>query len=84
MNDRDFFKPPAAAAGMTLERFRSIAIEVLQDKQAPFPTATRLEYIKAKGAELGLDVGDNWLTGLLDEASEGALSQRVSGPNNAL
>lgn len=82
MNDRDFFKPPAPAAGMTLEKFRSVAIEVLE-KKAPFSTAARLEYIKAKGAELGLNIDDNWLTGLLNEASEGALAQRVSGPNVA-
>lgn len=71
MNDRDFFKAPAvrAVADMTLEKFRSIALEVMRDKQTSFPVATRLEYIKAKGAKFDLMVDDNWLIGLLSEAS---------------
>lgn len=84
MNDRDFFKPPAPATDMTLERFRSIALEVLRDKKAPFPASARLDYIKSKGAEYGLNVDDNWLTDLLNEASEGEIAQRISGPNIAL
>lgn len=82
-NDRDFFKPPAPPTSMTLEMFRSIALEVLRDKQAPPSEATRLGYIKSKGAEHGLNVDDKWLTGLLNEASEGEIAQRVSGPNLA-
>ncbi len=82
-NDRDFFKPPAPATGMTLERFRSIALEVLRDKKAPFPAVARLEHIKGKGAEYGLNVDDNWLTGLLNEATEGEIAQQISGPNVA-
>jgi len=79
-NDRDFFKPPAPETNpMTLERFHGIALEVLRDKQAPFPVATRIEYIKAKGAEFDLNVDDNWLTGLLNEASNGEF-ERLSRP----
>jgi len=80
-NDRDFFKSPAprVVSDMTLERFRSIALEVLKDKQTPFPAAARLEYIKAKGAEFDLNVDDNWLTGLLNEASNGEF-ERLSRP----
>lgn len=81
-NDRDFFKPPAPATDMTLEKFRSIALEVLRDKKAPFPAAARLEHIKGKGAEYGLNVDNKWLTGLLNEAEGGEIMQ-ISGPNVA-
>jgi len=78
--DRDFFKPPARAeTDMTLEKFRSTALEVLMDKQTPVPMATRLEYIKAKGVEFDLNVDDNWLTDLLNEASNGEF-ERLSRP----
>lgn len=86
VNDHDFFKPPAPATDttdMTLERFRSIALDVLRDKQATPSEATRLDYIKAKGVEYGLNVDDNWLTRLLNEVSESEIAQRVSGPNVA-
>lgn len=70
-NDRDFFKSPAPTPDMTIERFRSIAIEVLRDKSAPFTVEAKLEHIKAKGDQFGLHVDDNWLRGLLREADDG-------------
>ena len=74
-----FFEP--SAADMTIERFREIALKVLWDSKSQFTITTKIEYIKAKAVWYGLPVDDNWLTGLLNDASNGEIV-RVSGPSN--
>lgn len=79
--DPDFFKSPAQVSGMTLERFREIALEVMRDRRTPFTAEARLKYIKAKGAAFGLYVDDKWLAVLLDEATNSEFEERLSLPD---
>ncbi len=77
--DRDFFMPPQPEAAMTIEAFRETALEVLR-KEAPFPAADRLEHIRSKGLQLGLNVDDRWLSDLLREAEREVEQQRLAPP----